>query len=177
MNTRPGPHMDRAQLCVRSMHLMATCSLAEFTDVVHPRAVNREAIAEPPAARGVGPTAFHATALWLQRAFDDLAWDIHEVVEERDLVVVHATMRGIQTGTFVSYGPDARPVAAFPARSRRFAVTQTHWMRTVDGKVIEHWANRDDLGMAQQLGWTPPSPGYLLSMWWALRRARAEHVV
>lgn len=154
---------------------MATSEPAEFAEVIHPRAVNREAIAEPPAARGVGPFAYRATALWLQEAFDDLAWDVHDVVEHGDLVVVHVTMRGIQTGTFVSYGPDARPVAAFPARGRRFAITQTHWLRTADGLVIEHWANRDDLGMAQQLGWTPPSPGYLLSMWWALRRARAAH--
>jgi hypothetical protein len=26
-----------------------------------------------------------------------------------------------------------------------------------DGLVVEHWANRDDLGMAMQLGWFDPS--------------------
>jgi len=38
--------------------------------------------------------------------------------------------------------------------------------------VIEHWANRDDLGMGQQLGWTPPSPFYLARMAVATRAAR-----
>jgi hypothetical protein len=39
--------------------------------------------------------------------------------------------------------------------------------------VIEHWANRDDRGMGEQLGWTPPSPVYLVRMLLATRKARA----
>ena len=31
-----------------------------------------------------------------------------------------------------------------------------------DGLIAEHWANRDDLGQAAQLGWIPPSPVFLL---------------
>ena len=94
------------------------------------------------------------------------------MVSSDDTVVVHATMRGVQTGTFVGYGPDARPSAAFPPLGRRFAVTQTHWSRVADGMLVEHWAHRADLAMAQQLGWAPPSPASLVRMWWALRRAR-----
>jgi len=41
-----------------------------------------------------------------------------------------------------------------------------------DGKVGEHWANRDDLAMGQQLGWNPPTPLYLARMLLASRRAR-----
>ena len=48
--------------------------------------------------------------------------------------------------------------AAFPATGKTFASTQTHWLRIKDDKVIEHWANRDDLGMAVELGWVPPDP-------------------
>ena len=36
--------------------------------------------------------------------------------------------------------------------------------------MIEHWANRDDLGMAMQLG-VPPRPRYLARMALAKRRA------
>ena len=49
---------------------------------------------------------------------------------------------------------------------------------TMDGRgsrtagIIEHGANRDDLGMARQLGWIPPAPAYLLKMARARRRAR-----
>ncbi len=41
-----------------------------------------------------------------------------------------------------------------------------------DGKVAEHRANRDDLGMGQQLGWTPPTPAYVVRMLLARRRVR-----
>ena len=67
--------------------------------------------------------------------------------------------------------PGASPVA-FPPTGRTFAITQTHWFRVRDGRVLEHWANRDDLGMAEQAGWVPPSPAYLLRMALAKRRAR-----
>ncbi|WP_319454116.1 MULTISPECIES: ester cyclase [unclassified Mycobacterium] len=174
MFAQSSPITDAKDVCVRSIHLMETAELADFGDVVHPEAVNRESAAEPTAARGAGPAAFHATALWLRSAFSELTWDVHEAVQDGNLVVVHATMRGRQTGPFVSYGPDARPVMAFPPRGRSFAVTQTHWFRMAEGKVIEHWANRDDLGMGQQLGWTPPSPVYLVRMLLARRRARSQ---
>jgi hypothetical protein len=45
-------------------------------------------------------------------------------------------------------------------------------VRIQDGKVIERWANRDDLGQAKQLGWLPPTPAYLIRM--ARARSRAK---
>ncbi len=81
---------------------------------------------------------------------------------------------GRHVRTFVGYGADARPEQTFPPTGRRFATTQTHWFRMADGKIIEHWANRDDLGTATQLGWTPPTPAYLVRMLLATRRARRE---
>ena len=38
---------------------------------------------------------------------------------------------------------------------KRVAVQQTHRFRVADGKVAEHWAVRDDLGMMRQLGVMP----------------------
>ena len=38
-------------------------------------------------------------------------------------------------------------------------MTQSDSFPLEDGRIIEHWANRDDLGMARQLGWIPPYPG------------------
>ena len=129
-------------------------------------------ITEPPDTRGTGPAAMYATARWLRTAFSDLAWKVHDVAHDNDLVVVHATMSGRQTGPFVAYRPDGEIAAVFPPRGRTFAVTQTHWFRMRDGRVAEHWANRDDLGMGQQLGWNPPTPLYLARMLLATRRAR-----
>jgi len=160
-------------LAVEALHVMSTEDRARFTRLIHPEATNREAIDEPPSCRDVGPDAYLATARWLHAAFSDLRWEVHDAVEDRDLVVLHTTMMGRQTGPFVAYGPDARPKIAFPPTGRTFAVTQSHWFRLVDHKVIEHWANRDDRGMGEQLGWTPPTPVYLARMLLATRRARA----
>ncbi len=167
-------HIDTKELCVRATHMMADGTFEDFEAVVHPHARNREAIDEPPETRGRGPAAFYATALWLRDAYAELRWDIHDVVSQGDLVVLHATMSGRHTGTFLGYDADARPARAFPPTGKRFATTQTHWFRVADGKVIEHWANRDDLGTAMQLGWTPPSPLYMVKMLLATRRAKRE---
>ena len=164
-------HTIDSDFCVRSMKIMASGDLDELTDVVHPEAVNREADAEPPSCRGRGPAAFAATARWLRAAFADLDFEIHEVVADGDLVVAHCTMSGRQTGTFLAYDENGEVAQAFPPRGRTFAITQTHWFRTRDGQVIEHWANRDDLGMATQLGWVPPTPAYL----WRMARARRQN--
>ena len=177
MNDAPA-HVDTMlaakDVCVRSMQIMADGTLDQFKEIVHPEASNRESKDEPPETRGRGPEAFHATALWLRGAFGQLAFEIHDVVAEGDLVVIHNTMSGRHTGVFTIYGPNGEITQAMPPTGKRFATTQTHWMRVKDGKVIEHWANRDDQGTATQLGWIPPSPWYLVTMALATRRARKQ---
>jgi predicted ester cyclase len=158
--------------CVRSMTIMASGDLDDLTRFVHPQAVNREAKDEPPACRGQGPAAFAATARWLRAAFADLNFEVHDAVADGDLIVVHCTMSGRQVGPFVAYGEHGEVAQAFPPTGRTFAITQSHWFRMKDGQVVEHWANRDDLGTATQLGWVPPTPAYLWRMARARRHAR-----
>ena len=164
--------IDPVELCVRSMQIMRSGSRADFEEVIHPEAVNREAKDEPPECRAPGPAALYATALWLRGAFSDLDFEVHEAVTQGDLVVIHNTMSGRHTGAMVEYDERARPSQVFPPTGRRFASTQTHWLRVKDGQVIEHWANRDDLATALQLGWIPPRPLYLVRMLVATARAR-----
>jgi predicted ester cyclase len=161
------------KLCIRSIDLMATGSPEDFELVYHPQAINREAAVEPPATRQPGPAGMYATAEWLRAAFSGLRWEIHEAVEHDDLVVLHVTMSGRHTGDFVTYQPGTATVdAAMPPTGKAFAVHQTHWFRTQDGMITEHWANRDDLAMARQAGWVPPSPRFLLRAAIARRRAQ-----
>ena len=172
----PATTHEPAAVCVRSVHIMADGSLADFQAVIHPDAANREAAHEPTAARGRGPAAFHASALWLRRAFSELRWDIHQVAADGDVVVVHATMSGRHTGPFVRYDADGAVSQVMPPTGKTFAATQTHWFRLADGKIIEHWANRDDLALAEQAGWIPPTPRYLIRMAIARRKARDSSV-
>jgi predicted ester cyclase len=162
----------QAEVAVRSMQVMATGTQDDLRRYVHPDAVNRESSAEPPATRGRGPDAFWATALWLRSAFSELAFAVDTVLVDGDLVATHGTMSGRQTGDMVIWTPDGRVERAFAPTGRRFEVRHAHFMRFSEGLVVEHWAVRDDQGLALQLGWVPPSPAYLVRCALATRRAR-----
>lgn len=174
---RPAMHTtlspaDAAQVAERAIHAVLAGTPADLAAVVHPDAVNREAVAEPPATRGRGPEAFHATGEWLRAAFGDLLWTTERHVVEGDMVVTYGTLSGRQTGDFVVWGPQGTVERALAPTGKSFDVRQAHFQRIVDGLVVEHWAVRDDQGMAIQLGWIPPSPGFLLRSHRATKRAR-----
>jgi predicted ester cyclase len=163
---------EAVALLVRSLDAMATGSREQFERSYDAAAVNREAATEPPAARQPGPAGFWATAQWLRAAFSGLRWEVHEATGDAGLMALHVTMSGRHTGNFVTYQPGTSVVdAIMPPTGKTFAVTQTHWFRTRDGMITEHWANRDDLDMARQAGWVPPTPAFLLRAAVAKRRA------
>lgn len=163
---------DVARVAEQSIRATIGGSVADLTALVHPDAVNREAIAEPPATRGVGPMAFCATGEWLRAAFSDLVWVTESEIVEDDLVVTYGTLSGRQTGEFVVWTPEGTVERAFVSLGKSFTVRQAHFQRIADGLVIEHWAVRDDQGMAIQLGWVPPSLGFLFRCHQATKRAR-----
>ena len=132
---------------------MAGGDLEAFERAYHPTARDRAA-GEPPACSTPGAEGFHACALWLRGMFSELAWDVHEAIAQDDLVAAYTTMRGRHTGPLTKYSPDGDLVMDIPATGKEFAVTQTHWYRHLDGLIVEHWANRDDIGLLRQLGLT-----------------------
>ena len=164
---------DAKATCARSLEIMADGSLADFEAVIHPEAISLEA-GGPPASRGQGPAAFHAIASWLRGAFADLRWEVHQTAADSGLVVIHSTWSGRHVRPFVTYDDRGAVAQAMPPTGKTFAATQSHWFRLADGKIMEHWANRDDLAMGRQLGWIPPGPGYLIRMALAGRRARRD---
>ncbi len=147
-------------------------TLEELTALTHPDAFNRESAAEPPATRGRGPAAFHATGEWLRAGFSDLVWTTEQSVAEGDLVVTFGTLSGRHTGDFVVWTEDAEVERVFVPTGKPFTVRQAHFQRFRDGLVVEHWAVRDDQGMAMQAGWIPPTPGFLFRCAMATRKAR-----
>ena len=150
-------------------------TLADLRRVVHPEATNREAVAEPPNTRTSGPGAFHATGEWLRAGFSDLVWTTERSIAEDDLVVTFGTMSGRHTGNFVVWTEDAKVERAFAPTGKTFSVRQAHFQRILDGLVVEHWAVRDDQGMALQAGWIPPTPGFLVRCALATRKTRRIH--
>lgn len=177
MSSHAAAVVPEIAVAIRSIEIMVDGALSDFEAVVHPDGVNRESAAEPAAARGKGPAAWYASAEWLRGTFADLHYEVREAVANGPLVAVHATMSGRQIAPFITYTPSGEVGAVFAATGRSFAVTQTHWFRVLDGQVVEHWANRDDLGQAEQLGWVPPTPRYLVRSWRAKRRAQSLNAV
>lgn len=164
---------DQRSIVVRSILAMADGSSADFDEIYHPAAVDRENPVQPPSSRVPGPAGFRSTAEWLRGAFGELHYEIHHAVADGDVVAVNSTMSGRHVGPFVVYDAAGEIETVFPPTGKTFAITQSHWFRVGSGLVLEHWANRDDLGQAKQLGWVPPTPVYLIRM--ARAKSHAKH--
>jgi len=163
---------DPAALAIRSIHAMATGTREEFDGLYHQAARDGENPVQPPSSRIPGPGSFWSTALWLRAAFAGLHYEIHHALADGDLVAVNSTMCGTHAAPWAVYTAAGDVDTVFPPTGRAFRATQSHWFLLEDGLIREHWANRDDLGMGKQLGWIPPTPGYLIRMNAAKRRAR-----
>jgi steroid delta-isomerase-like uncharacterized protein len=78
----------------------------------------------------------------LRTSFPDLTITIEDLIAEGDKVVTRLTARGTHQGTFRGIAPTGRVVSWTGIRIFRIA----------EGKIVEHWANWDDLSLLQQLG-------------------------
>ena len=83
----------------------------------------------------------------LRTAFPDLRFEIHELVAEGDIVAGRLTMSGTHDG----------PLMGTPPTGRSVRQDHMHFVRYKDGKAVEHWGVRDDLGMMEQMGLMPAS--------------------
>ena len=95
-----------------------------------------------PAGLPNGLAGFKVYITRLRSAFPDLHFTVEDVVAEGETVVVRATVRGTMTGDFLE----------MKATGKTATWTEIHIGRLADGKVVEHWATIDQLGMLQQLG-------------------------
>ncbi len=168
--------LEAERLVREQFRIIETGELDLADTNVTPDYVNHRSVHEPLAARSGGPEALKATAGWLRRAFSDLRFDIHDIAVIDDRVIAWVTLHGRNTGPFVVHdSPDRSVTDVFPPTGRTFAARQVHWFRIADGAIAEHDAVRDDMGMAKQVGWIPPRPGFILRMLLARRRERRAY--
>lgn len=78
----------------------------------------------------------------LRAAFPDGEFVTHELIAEGDTVVNRWTFRGTQQGEWMGLPGTGRPVEVNGTSTNHFR----------DGKVVEHLADWNSLGMMQQLG-------------------------
>ncbi len=83
----------------------------------------------------------HLNSVFLT-AFPDLRLDIEDVIGEGDKVLVRLTIRGTHQGELMEIPPTGNEVE----------VGVLDLFRIADGRLAEHWAMIDNLGMMQQLG-------------------------
>jgi predicted ester cyclase len=107
-------------------------------ELIHPEFVNHEA----PAGNPQGPEGLEETIAWLRGLWGPMRFDVEDEICEGDKVVARVVMHGRHVGEFLGKAPTGK----------EFATKQIHIWRIEDGKVIEHWSVRDDLGQALQLG-------------------------
>ncbi len=78
----------------------------------------------------------------LRKAFPDLAFRVQAMVAEDDELIVRWTATGTHGGDYFGIPPTGKP----------FTITgMNHWT-IKDGKAIEGWVSRDDMGLMRQLG-------------------------
>jgi len=107
-------------------------------ELVSPDYLNHAASAEY--QRGI-PAVKHVLN-WLFTVLPDHRLNMEAVVTDEDTVATQGTCSGTHEGE----------LWGIPPTGERFAAQQSHWFCVADGRVAEHWAIRDDLGMMRQLG-------------------------
>jgi steroid delta-isomerase-like uncharacterized protein len=88
-----------------------------------------------------GPAGQKDIAAAFRAAFPDLTWEIDFLIAEDDLVAGRWTASGTHKGPWAGTEPTGRTMRFSGMNVFRFA----------DGKVVEIWNHRDDLGLMQQL--------------------------
>ena len=88
--------------------------------------------------------------------FPDWQMKIEDVVADADSVVVRSTVSGTHSGVQKMAVNGALLMGAEPTQ-KRFEVQHIHWYKLRNGKIVEHYATRDDIGMTRQLGLLPPT--------------------
>jgi len=84
------------------------------------------------------------TAMFRQ-AFPDSYFTIEDMMAEGDKVATRKTFHGTHQGEFMGISPTGQQVS----------MGLIDIVRIANGRVVEHWAMADNLGMMQQLGIVP----------------------
>ena len=94
----------------------------------------------PGAPRGLERSKQFFASLF--RAFPDLRAEIHEQIADDDKVWTYKTMHGTHHGEFLGLAPTGNSIS--------FDVIDI--VRIKHGKITDHWAVSDQLGLRRQLG-------------------------
>jgi steroid delta-isomerase-like uncharacterized protein len=116
--------------------------------LISPDAIDHSTVGGKPKMEK-GSASFRAIVGMFRAAMPDVHLTIDDEVYAGDRVVHRWHLEGTDTGGLMGMPPSGKKV--------RFSGITTARMR--DGKIVERWANVDELGLLQQLGIAPPPQG------------------
>ena len=96
-----------------------------------------------------GSASFRAIVSMFRAAMPDIHLTIDDEIYAGDKVVHRWTLTGTDTGG----------VMGNPPSGKELTFTGITTVRMKNGKIVERWANVDELGLLQQLGLAPMPPG------------------
>jgi steroid delta-isomerase-like uncharacterized protein len=92
-----------------------------------------------------GPDGAKEWAIMLRNSFPDIRITHEECIAEDDRVAVRFLAEGTHGGAFMGV----------PATGKQVTMSGINFMRIAEGRIVEHWANYDTLGLMQQIGVIP----------------------
>ena len=107
--------------------------------------------------RPVGREGLRRVLEDIYTTFPDWRMEAVETIAVGDSVVVRCMVSGTHKGIGRLPINGAMLIGVEPT-GKRFEVQHIHWYTLKDGKIVDHRANRDDIGMMRQLGLVPPVP-------------------
>ena len=126
-----------------SEELWGQGNLAVADEIIAPDYVRHDA-GDPFPARG--PEDVKRIVTMLRAMLPDLRIEVEDMIAEGDTVVTRYTGIATDTRGYMGRSPTGKVIRTGAIQIFRFA----------DGKVVESWAMRDDLGTLRQLGHLPP---------------------
>jgi predicted ester cyclase len=133
---------DLAAMCRIPLEAFEHGNLEVIDEVVSPDYV--ENVPLPPGSP-TGIAGLKGFITGLRSAFPDLHYEILKTVSQGDTHVLYTKTSGTMKGDF----------QGMPASGKRAAWDEVHIARVAEGKLAEHSAVYDQLGMLQQLGFVP----------------------
>lgn len=97
----------------------------------------------------------------IYNTFPNWRFEIAEIIAKDDSVIVRTLVSGTHLGKG-EFPVNGGMLAGVEPTGKNFEAQHIHWYKLRDGKIIEHYANRDDIGMMQQLGLLPETALHFL---------------
>jgi predicted ester cyclase len=118
--------------------IYAQANLGLADELVHPDFQDHEPAhpEHPP-----GPASVKQTVESLHSTFRDLWFEVEDEIAAGDKVVQRVVMSGRHAGPLMGREPTGK----------KFAVRHIYIWRIADGRIVDHWGSRDDLGLLAQL--------------------------